>query len=66
MKTTLEQKQAINNKLTELNKEIVRLEDRILIWSELDMQVVHDLSIAKRELEMKFLDTLMESDKLGK
>lgn len=62
MKTKLE----VTEEMNQLNSDIVRLEDRILLYSAIDSEIVKELTKKKTEKEMRFLELLMESDELAK
>ena len=66
MKTKLERKKEVTEEMNQLNSDLVRLEDRILLYSAIDSEVVKELTKKKTEKEMRFLDLLMESDELTK
>ena len=66
MKTKLEREREVTEQMNQLNSDLVRLEDRILLYSAIDSEVVKELTKEKTEKEMRFLDLLMESDSLSK
>ena len=66
MKTKLERKLEVTEQMNQLNSDLVRLEDRILLYSAIDNEVVKELTKEKTEKEMRFLELLMESDSLSK
>ena len=66
MKTKLERKLEVTEEMNQLNSDLVRLEDRILLYSAIDSEVVKELTKKKTEKEMRFLELLMESDNLAK
>ena len=66
MKTKLERKLEVTEEMNQLNSDLVRLEDRILLYSAIDSEVVKELTKEKTEKEMRFLELLMESDNLAK
>ena len=66
MKTKLEREREVTEQMNQLNSDLVRLEDRILLYSAIDNEVVKELTKEKTEKEMRFLDLLMESDSLSK
>ena len=66
MKTKLEREREVTEQMNQLNSDLVRLEDRILLYSAIDSVVVKELTKKKTEKEMRFLELLMESDELAK
>ena len=66
MKTKLERKLEVTEEMNQLNSDLVRLEDRILLYSAIDSEVVKELTKEKTEKEMRFLELLMESDSLAR
>ena len=66
MKTKLEREREVTEQMNQLNSDLVRLEDRILLYSAIDIEVVKELTKEKTEKEMRFLELLMESDELAK
>lgn len=66
MKTKLERKLEVTEQMNQLKSDLVRLEDRILLYSAIDSEVVKELTKEKTEKEMRFLELLMESDELAK
>ena len=64
MKTALQRKQELNAEITMLNTLLESIENKIFIYSAIDMVRVEELSVTKRELELLFLDLLSESNDL--
>ena len=62
MKTALQRKQELNAEITMLNTLLESIENKIFIYSAIDMVRVEELSVTKRELELLFLDLLSESN----
>jgi len=60
----MKRKEELTAETIRLNKVLSSIEDRILVWSSIDMLVVKDLEITKREVESQFLDVLNESNNL--
>ena len=64
MKTALQRKEELNAEITMLNTLLESIENKIFIYSAIDMVRVEELSVTKRELELLFLDLLSESNDL--
>ena len=61
---TLNRKLEIQADIEMLNKVLTDIEDKIAIYSTIDMVRVEQLAVTKRELELMFLDVLSESNDL--
>jgi len=60
----LNRKLEIQSDIEMLNKVLTDIEDKIAIYSTIDMVRVEQLAVTKRELELMFLDVLSESNDL--
>lgn len=60
----LERKAELITETATLSRILDAIDDKILIWSAIDMLVVKDLEVTKREVESLFLDVLNESNDL--